>query len=451
MFCIVSIITLPSTTATKATNNTTRPTIYVDTNNGHDVPSCLMGQGRCKSLHYVLKRSVKGSVSLTIDLSYYKKVLHQFPDCRWKLLKPYALQHSNISFVGIPDNQLAIPCIQFTNFSILAFTGITFLSMPMMRYGNLVEFHTCTLLNDPLPIDNIDGTEIKYFQLKNLVFFHCSFATTHRMHSIKAYIFKSIQQILFLDCSFQVYSDPGNVLYKFQHCNYVIFNNCLFVNNSKVTIHSSRRVFMKQTHYGIEHLIIKSCSFMYNKILPLSGLLQVSVFRLEIFNTVFAHNEITPYQSNNYQALVRLRGTIHVNIANVTFQNNVGLPIWIFNVINKSSLQKFNNVSFINNKGMNAVGVYMIFAPNVEQITVNFTNLSFQGNNYISNYGGGIFIHSSSTLGLNNVINVNNIHFKDELQGISSNSINNMEHWFSNITKTILEIASLTCESEKKN
>ena len=200
LFCIVSIITLPSTTATKATNNTTRPTIYVDTNDGHDVSSCLMGQGRCRSLHYVLNISVKGSVSLTINLSYYKTVLHH-PDCRWKLLETYTLQHSNIFFVGIPDNQLAIPCIQFTNFSTLTFTGITFLSMPMMRYGNLVEFHTCTLLNDPLPIDNIDGTEIKYFQLKKLVFFHCFFATLYhnsRIFYIEAYYsFLSIQQIFF--------------------------------------------------------------------------------------------------------------------------------------------------------------------------------------------------------------------------------------------------------------
>ena len=333
------------------------------------------------------------NVSLIVDITLYEpsdEYLEPTRPCKetnGQLVK-YDLHQSNVTFVVNNIKNSAMSFNQFMNFEKLTFKNIHFLEMPLIKNGNIVEFLGCTFHNDA---DSAD--KVNYSSLEKLVFSNCTFAPKVlyvNLFFFREFSFLNIRNILFLDSSFSFNYDFGNVLLKFSQCINVTFCSCSFTNNSKITIYSSKSHVDSQDQFGIEHLIITNCSFLHNKVFPLRGLILAAPLVLEIFNTIFAHNQITSYGTNNIEALVMIDAPSHVTIVNVTFQSNVGLGIYIsFSFVQFSKLN-FIDVHFINNTGVNAAGVFMSFTV-YEMVYVNITNVSFQANHYISDYGGGIF------------------------------------------------------------
>ena len=177
---------------------------------------------------------------------------------------------------------------------------------------------------------------------------------------------------------------------------------------------------------------------MHNKVFPSGGLIYAGSLKLEISNTIFAHNQITPYGSNNNDALVIIDAPL-ATIVNVTFQNNFGMGIYINSFLENFLSVSFINLRFINNTGVNAAGIFMDFIASLT-VHVNCTNVLFQSNHYISDYGGGIFIQTDDII--NNhfdeftCVNCSNkIDFQDEQQGISSNKVENINRLFPNIPR----------------
>ena len=444
LFCIITSIASLSAATNDADN---KVLIFVDTNRGRDQPSCLSGYGYCKCLSYVLSHGVLlENVSLGVDISFLIPVTDE-PLCNGnKVPLEYDLHQRNVTFLArsklIIDNYdhlgFSLSFIQFSNFGKLVFLNLPFHKIPFIKDGNLVEFIDCYFLNDFdffLYVTK-NYNMAMYSSLQTLIFSNCQFAPVVDLFDtlyFRAFSFQNVRNILFLDCSFIIRQDLSNALFKFSQCSYVLFYNCSFANNNKMTIYSSKVNNSKGGwDYDIEHLVIRNCLFMNNKVSPLTALILVAPLKLHLSNTIFAYNQITPY--NNWSALVSIDGSAlaFFTIVNVTFQSNIGLGIYFF--IQCVSMN-FINLRFINNTGLNAVGIFMDFHEfDFDYVSVKFTNVSFQANHFIGDYGGGIFVHNSHVArrDIKSAIHLSNVHFQD---GISSNSIRDMVHLFPNISK----------------
>ena len=438
LLCIASIASLSATT-----NDADKAVISVDTFHGHDYPSCLSGYGHCRCLSYVLNHSVQKNVSLIVDITFFEHN-YEKPWCDGdKPLVEYDLQQSNVTFKFTAESTVdrfvgfSMHYIQFTNFEKLTFK-VPFVEKPFLKDGNLVEFLGCTFFDDTNPVieTNNNNIKIKYSSLQKVVFSNCTFAplVAHEdLFYFREFSFQNIQNLFFVDCYFKIHYDLGNVLLQFSQCINVTFCSCSFMNNSKISIYASRN--FAPNEYAVKNLIIKNCSFMHNQVFPLRGLILAAPLVLEISNTIFAHNQITSYGSNKIEALVMIDGCKLVTFANVTFQSNVGLGIYISTAFAGNTSLNFINLRFINNTGVKAAGIFLSYGRFNYAGTLSFVNISFQANHYIFDYGGGVFIQSPIIFYKIYKINLRNIHFQDEQQGVSSNSIDNMEQLFPNISK----------------
>ena len=384
-------------------------TVRVD-KNGSDQPHCLLGNGSCHTLEYVLHALSSANfagMNFSIVLSYSQQIDQLY----------YIIFH-NISMelkgVGMPVLSISNKfSLDFINFHFFSANGLTVQKLESihLKNGQSVKFSNCSFefisflrfnhVHDlkfsycafKSGLSNISHTYFGLYVVNNTKFDGCTFQSLTAIHYLITCI-KEISELHIINCSYE--RIVGGILSVSTNINKrpakIVIENTSISNtvnnkNDNFLIRFAWDPFFEGMTANV-NISITSSNFIDNVLSTVYNSFKSSIISISCLSGSIQDACYIP---------------IHLSVMNVTFRNNLGTGLFL-NQLPRYGNKILDSVFFFNNTGLYGAG-----------ITIQSSNVELQNVSFIKNtalYGGSIFIPSQqcSYFGRNNHTD---IHFSE--------------------------------------
>ena len=377
-------------------------TVHIN-KNGSDQPQCLLGNGSCCTLEYVLTSISKPNFTRTnfSIFIYYSQHVYQSRKMKFHNMElkgigmpvlsiRYFLEFRNFHSFSV-DGFVILPLywIDFSHGSIVKFSNCLFERSNLMRFYrvHVVRFSGCAFNS------SLFHTNFRLYGIQNTVFDGCTFQSLTAIPYLIDHdnAERSVLLVHIINCSFErivggILSVSSSI--ESRHAKIMIENSSISkTENDDYLIKFAWDTFFYEMRSSLT-ISITNSTFINNILRSVFNIYKSSIISISCLSGNSQDKCIIP---------------AYIYIMNIIFKNNLGTALF-FNELPKYGKKILNSVFFFNNTGLYGAGI------TIQSSEVELQNVSFIKNTAL--YGGSIFISSQqcSYFGRNNHTD---IHFSE--------------------------------------